>query len=59
MSKYTKLIGRGLLNFLSSPETNDPVVRLFQVEYNKEYRSLQASGVRIDRALALEHMERL
>lgn len=50
-------IANGLSNFfVGCDDSNDPIVQLFRVEYNKEYRMLKRAGVNINRALALEHM---
>ena len=53
-----KTIANGLGSFFIREVGTDPIVRLFQVEYNKEFRALQALGVQIDRKMALEHMGR-
>lgn len=53
-----KSIANGLGSFFERDAETDPIVRLFQVEYSKEYRQLQAFGVQVDRKLALEHMGR-
>lgn len=47
-----------ILDFLSPRSTPDPMIRLFQVEYAKEYKMLVDNGVRVDRELALDHMNR-
>ena len=50
------LFANAALDFFTPKSTPDPIVRLFQVEYAKEYNQLRASGINIDRKLALEHM---
>jgi hypothetical protein len=51
-----KTLGNAVLHFMERRETNDPIVRLFEVEYNKEYRSLKANGIKVNRKIALDHM---
>lgn len=45
-----------VLDFFAPKPTTDPIVRLFEIEYAKEYKMLQRGGVEIDRKLALEHI---
>ena len=56
MKNIIKSIGNGFTSLFFHNSVNDPIVRLFQTEYGKEYRMLKRLGVTVDRALALEHM---
>lgn len=49
-------LAHALLDFFSPSNEPDPIVRLFQVEYAKEYNLLVKSGIEVNKSLALEHM---
>ena len=56
MGVFIKTIASGMAGFFTKSQ-NDPLVRLFEVEYNREYRALKAQGVEVDRNTVLYHMK--
>lgn len=57
MNSLIQNIANGFTSFFTaSMGREDPVVRLFQVEYAKEYNQLVDMGVEVNRQLALDHM---
>ena len=51
-------IGRLLVdNVFNTKSHNDGLVRMFEVEYGKEYRNAQKSGAHIDRQFVEEFLK--
>lgn len=51
-------IGRLLVdNFFSNGKDPDGIVRMFEVEYSKEYRNARRAGVQIDRQFVEEFLK--
>ena len=50
-------IGRLLVNNVCKGNEQDGIVRMFEVEYAKEYRSARRAGVHIDRHFVEEFLK--